>query len=107
MPEPIFDVGALRVAIWRLDLADVASRTVEVAEGYMPGCAWLDTTGEVHYAETVSEVDGLVLCQAREPDADDELDDCYWVGRWVREVGLEEVADRLESELAQSLNALS
>lgn len=67
MPEVIFNVVVLRAGLGRLDLAEVAKRTLEVAEDYMPGCAWLDERGEVHYAETMSEVDGLVLCQAREP----------------------------------------
>ncbi len=107
MSDSIFNVDALRAALGRLDLTEVARRTVEAAEDYMPGCAWLDATGEVHYAETMSEVEGLVLCQSTEQDPDDELDDCYWVAEWLREVGLEEVADRLESELAQSLTALS
>jgi len=107
VPESIFDVDALKAALGRLDLAEVARRTLEVAEDYMPGCAWLDAAGAVRFAETMSEVDGLVLCQARETDEGDELDDCYWVAGWVREVGLEEVADRLESELIQSLTALS
>lgn len=65
MPESNFDVDALRAALERLDLADVARRTIEAAEDYMPGCAWLEASGVAHYAETMSEVDGLVLCQAR------------------------------------------
>ena len=73
----------------------------------MPGCAWLGATGDVHYAETMSELDGLVLCQAHEPDEDDELDECYWVGGWLRELGLDEVAERLEHELRQALAQLS
>lgn len=104
MSDSIFNVDVLRAALGRLDLPDLASRTVEVAEGYMLGCAWLDTTGEVHYAETMSEVDGLVLCQAREPDDGDELDDCFWVGGWLRELGLAEFAERLEAELLMNLD---
>lgn len=66
MPDSIFDVDALRAALGRLDLSEVASRTVELAEDHMPGCAWLDAAGALHFAETMSEVDGLVLCRAHE-----------------------------------------
>lgn len=66
MLESIFNHDVLRAALGRLDLAEVARRTVEVAEDYMPGCAWLDSAGIVHYAETLGEVEGLVLCQWRE-----------------------------------------
>lgn len=107
MPESIFDVEALRAALGCLDLSEVARRTVEAAEDYMPGCAWLDEQGVVHYAETLSEVDGLIFCQAHEPDEDYELDDCYWVGCWLREVGLGKVAERLEVELRQALAGIS
>lgn len=107
MSDRIFNVDALRAALGRLDLADVARRTVECAEDYMPGCAWLDADGEVRYAETMSEVDGLVLSQAREAETEDEFDDCSWVGGWLRELGLGEVAERLEAELNQALGALS
>lgn len=107
MPESIFNVDALRAALGRLDLADVARRTAEFAEDYMPGCAWLNAAGEVRFAETMSEVDGLVLCQAREAEEEGELDDCYWVGGWLRELGLGEVAERLEAELNQALGELS
>lgn len=107
MLDSILNRDVLRAALRRLDLTEVARRTVEAAEDYMPGCAWLDRTGEVHFAETMSEVDGLVLCQAREPDEDDEFDDCYWVGGWLGELELDEVAQRLEHELNQALGALS
>jgi len=106
MRESILNVVVLRAVLERLDLAEVANVTITLAEDYMPGCSWLDERGEVHYAETMSEVDGLALCQVQEPDEDDELDDCFWVARWVREVGLEEVADRLESELILALTTL-
>ncbi|MBX3108942.1 MAG: hypothetical protein KF743_07160 [Fimbriimonadaceae bacterium] len=106
MANSIFNVDVLKAALGRLDLAEVARRTVEVAEDYMPGCAWLDPAGDLQFAETMSEVDGLVLCQAHEPEEEDELDDSYWVAGWVREVGLLEVAERLESELTQALTAL-
>ncbi len=107
MSDSIFNVDALRATLGRLELADVARRTVECAEDYMPGCAWLDAAGEVRFAETMSEVDGLVLCQAREIDEVDELDDCYWVGTWLREVGLGGVADQLEDQLKQALVQLA
>ncbi|MBX3109961.1 MAG: hypothetical protein KF743_12320 [Fimbriimonadaceae bacterium] len=106
MPSSIFDVDALRAALGRLDAAEVARRTVELAEDNMPGCAWLDSSGDVQFAETMSEVGGLVLCQAHEPDDDDELDDCLWVAGWVREIGLVQVAEQLELELTQVLTAL-
>lgn len=106
MPSSIFDIEALRTALRRLDPPEVARRTVEAAEEYMPGCAWLDAAGEVRFAETMSEVDGLVLCQAREAEEEGELDDCYWVGGWLRELGLGEVAERLEAELKQGLAGL-
>ena len=37
MRESILNFVALRAALGRLDLAEVARRTVEAAEGYMPG----------------------------------------------------------------------
>lgn len=106
MPNSIFDVDALRAALGRLDLAEVARGTVDAAEEYMPGCAWLDATGVLHFAETMSEVDGLVLCQAREAEEEGELDDCYWVGGWLRELGLGEVTERLQAELDQAVAGL-
>lgn len=104
MSDSIFNVDALRAALGRLDLSDVARRTVDVAEDSMPGCAWLDAAGNVQFAETMSEVDGLVLCQAHEPDEDDEVGDCCWVGGWLRESGLHEEAERLEAELLMNLD---
>lgn len=104
MPDSIFEVDALRAAFVRLDIAEVARGTVEAAEDHMPGCAWLDANGGVHFAETMSEVDGLMLCQAHEPDEDEELNDCYWVASWLRSVGLEEVAEHLEVEFVRVLS---
>lgn len=106
MPDFIFNLDSLRAALGRLDFAEVARQTLELAEDQMPGCAWLNSSGDVQFAETMSEVDGLVLCQAQEPDDDDELDDCYWVAGWVREVGFVKLAEQLESELTQVLTAL-
>lgn len=103
MRESILNIVVLRAVLGRLDLAEVARRTVELAEDYMPGCSWLDERGEVHYAETMSEVVGLVLCQVREPDEEDELDDCCWVGTWLRYVGLREAAEQLEAALMAAL----
>lgn len=104
MLDSILNRDVLRAALRRLDLTEVARRTVEAAEDYMPGCAWLDAKGEVSFAETMAEVDGLVLCQARNSAEEDELDDCYWVGGWLRELGLGEVAERLEAEILMTLN---
>lgn len=104
MSDSIFNVDVLRAALGRLDLADVARRTVACAEDYMPGCAWLDAAGEVRFAETMSEVDGLVLCQAHEPGDEDELYDCFWVGGWLRDFGLAEIAEQLEAELLMNLD---
>lgn len=107
MLESIFNLDVLRAALGRLDLAEVAKRTLELAEEQMPGCAWLDATGTLHFAETMSEVDGLVLCQVRELGEDEELADCIWVGGWLCELGLDEFAGRLGVELGTALSELA
>lgn len=99
MPDSIFDVDALRAAVEHLDLTEVARRTVEAAEVYLPGCAWLDATGEVRYAETTSEVDGLVLCQSTEQDPDDDSSIPFWVASWVVDLGFFELAEELTQQL--------
>lgn len=67
MFESILNPDAVRAALKRLDLGEVAKRTIELAEDYMPGCAWLDAHGKVCFGETLSEVDGLMLCQHMSP----------------------------------------
>ena len=71
----IFNTKLLRTSLEQLDLNEVAKRTLELVEDYMPGCAWLDANGEIHFAETMGEADGLVLCQATEfaPHSPDEV----------------------------------
>lgn len=100
MSDSIFNVDALRAALGRLDLTEVARRTVEAAEDYMPGCAWLDATGEVHYAETMSEVEGLVLCQSTEQDPDDDSSIPFWVASWVVDLGFFEFGEELTQRFA-------
>ena len=97
----IFNMSQLRAALERLDLNEGATRTVELAEDYMPGCAWLDSQGNIHFAETMGEVDGLVLSQATEldPDSPDEVP--FWVASWLDEL-FPDVAERLRNALAQA-----
>jgi hypothetical protein len=85
----------------RLDLADIAKHTVELAEDYMPGCAWLDANGEIQHAETMGEVDGLVLCQATDVDPDSADEVPFWVASWLEEL-FPEIADRLRTALAEA-----
>lgn len=99
MPDTIFDLDALGAALGRLDLVEVARRTVEVAEVYMPGCAWLGANGVVHYAETLGEVEGLVLCQSTEQDPDDDSAIPFWVAAWVTDLGFPELAEQLSQHL--------
>lgn len=99
MFESIFNHDVLKAALGRLDLAEVARRTVEVAEDYMPGCAWLDSAGIVHYAETLGEVEGLVLCQSTEQDLDDDSAIPFWVASWVTDFGFPDIAERLSHHL--------
>ncbi|MCL4283471.1 MAG: hypothetical protein KJZ62_00060 [Fimbriimonadaceae bacterium] len=82
--EPsIFNISQLHAALGRLDLDEVAKRTIELAEDYMPGGAWLDANGEIHFAETMGEVQGLVLCQATEFDEDSPDEVPFWVASWL------------------------
>ena len=100
--EPtIFNIDQLRVVLERLDLNEVGTRTIELAEEYMPGCAWLDSQGNIHYAETMSEVEGPVLCQGSEvaPDSPDEVP--FWVASWLEEI-LPDIAERLQTALAEA-----
>jgi len=97
----IYDINQLRVVLERLDLNEVAKRTIELAEEYMPGCAWLDGQGEVDFAETMSEVDGLVLCHATEPDEDSPDEVPFWVASWLNEL-FADIAERLQTALAEA-----
>jgi len=97
----IFDSKQLRAALERLDLADIAKHTLELAEDYMPGAAWLDSQGKVHFAETMSQVDGLVLCQATEVDPDSPDEVPFWVASWIDEF-YPDIADRLRIALAEA-----
>lgn len=97
----IFNINHLRAALERLDLSEVAQRTIELAEDYMPGCAWLDSQGEIHFAETMGEVQGLVLCQATEFDEDSPDEVPFWVASWLDEI-LPDIAERLRTALAEA-----
>lgn len=100
--EPsIFDISQLQAALERLDLNEVAKRTIELAEDYMPGCAWLDSQGEIHIAETMGEVQGLVLCQATEVDEDSPDEVPYWVASWQDAI-FPDLAERLRTALAEA-----
>lgn len=67
----------------------------------MPGCAWLDVRGQVHYVETMSEVEGLVLCQSTEQDPDDDSSIPFWIAGWVSELGFADFAVHLGQELGR------
>ena len=98
--EPsIFNISQLHAALGRLDLDEVAKRTIELAEDYMPGGAWLDANGEIHFAETMGEVQGLVLCQATEFDEDSPDEVPFWVASWLDEL-FPDIAERLRTALA-------
>lgn len=97
----ILNISQLRVVLERLDINEVAKRTIELAEDYMPGCAWLDSQGKVQYAETMSEVDGLMLCQATEVDPDSPDEVPFWVASWLDEL-YPDFADRLRDALAEA-----
>lgn len=94
----IFNISQLRMSLEKLDLNEVAKRTIELAEDYMPGCAWLDSQGEIHIAETMGEVQGLVLCQATEVDEDSPNEVPYWVASWLDEL-FPGIAERLRTAL--------
>lgn len=95
----IFNINQLRMSLEKLDLNEVAIRTVELAEDYMPGCAWLESQGEIHFAETMAEVVGLVLCQATEVDPDSPDEVPFWVASWLDEL-FPDIAERLRDALA-------
>ena len=97
----ILNISQLRVVLERLDINEVAKRTIELAEDYMPGCAWLDSQGKVQYAETMSEVDGLMLCQATEVDPDSPDEVPFWVASWLDEL-FPNIAERLRIALAEA-----
>lgn len=98
--EPtIFNIDQLRIALERLDLNEVATRTIELAEDYMPGCAWLDSQGGVQFAETMGEVQVLVLCQAAEQDEDSPDEVPFWVAGWLDEL-FPDIAEQLRTQLA-------
>lgn len=98
----IFDINHLRAALERLDLKEVATRTYQLAEDYMPAAAWLDSQGRLHFAETMGEIDGgLVLCQATDVDPDSPEEVPFWVAPWLDEL-FPDIAERLRNALAQS-----
>ena len=97
----IFNINQLRGALEQLDLNEVAKRTIELAEDYMPGCASLDASGNVHFAETMGDVDGLVLCQATEVDPDSPDEVPFWVASWLDEL-FPNIAERLRIALAEA-----
>lgn len=97
----IFKINQLRAALEKLDLNDVAQRTLELAEDYMPGCAWLDANGELHFAETMGEVGGLVLCLCHEEAQDSPDEVPFWVASWLDEL-FPDIAKRLRTALAEA-----
>ncbi len=98
--EPsIFNISQLRTSLERLDLNEAAKRTIEIAEDYMPGCAWLNPNGEIHFAETMGGVEGLVLCSSREQN-ENSLDEVpFWVASWLDEL-FPGIAESLRTALA-------
>jgi hypothetical protein len=97
----VFNINQLRTSLERLDLNEVARRTIELAEDYTPGAAWLDSQGNVHVAETMGEVEGLVLCQATQADEDSPDEVPFWVASWLEEI-LPDFAERLRTALAEA-----
>jgi len=106
----IFNIKQLRTALEQLDLAEVATRTIELAEDYMPGCSFIDAQGNVQYGETLREIDGLVLCIATEADVCEDSDEGserdvdevpFWVASWLDEI-LPDIAERLRTALAEA-----
>lgn len=102
----ILNINQLRTSLERLDLTDVANRTIELAEDYMPGCAWLDAQGNVQYGETLREIDGLVLCMASQVEVDEDgVEDSdevpFWVALWLDEI-FPDIADRLRTTLSEA-----
>lgn len=102
----IFDINHLRAALERLDLNEVATRTVELAEDYMPGCSFVDAQGNVHYGETLQDIHGLVLSQATQVEGDEDLEEDsdevpFWVASWLDEF-LPDIAERLRTALAEA-----
>lgn len=95
----IFNITQLRAALELLDLNQVAIRTVELAEDYMPGCAWFDAKGEIQFAETMNQVEGVVLCQATEVDPDSPDEVPFWVASWLDE-HFPGIAESLRTALA-------
>jgi hypothetical protein len=95
----IFNFNQLRAALQKLDSSELAIRICQLAEDQMPGCAWLDNQGSVHFAETMSEVDGLMLCQATEVDPDSPDEVPFWVATWLDEI-YPDIAERLKTALA-------
>lgn len=95
----IFDINHLRAALDRLDLNEVATRTIELAEDYMPGCAWFGAKGEIQFAETMNQVEGVVLCQATEVDPDSPDEVPFWVASWLDDI-FPDIAERLRIALA-------
>ena len=108
----IFNISQLHAALGRLDLDEVAKRTIELAEDYMPGCAWLDAQGNALYGETLREIEGLVLCMATEGETEDEVDEDsdersegevddvpFWVASWLDEL-FPDIAGALRAALA-------
>jgi len=109
--EPsIFNINLLRAALERLDLNDVAQRTLELAEDYMPGCSFIDAQGNVHYGETLREILGLVICLATEDEVNGDSDERsegevdevpFWVASWLDEL-FPDIAERLRTALAEA-----
>jgi len=107
--EPtIFNIDQLRVVLERLDFNEVATRTIELAEDYMPGCSFIDAHGNVHNGETLREIDGLVLCMATEDEVDEDSDEGlegdvdevpFWVAPWLDEL-FPDIAGALRTALA-------
>jgi hypothetical protein len=95
----IFNFNQLRAALERLDLNEVAKGTLELAEDYMPGCAWLDGDGAINFAETMGEVDGLVLCLSREQDECSPDEVPFWLASWLDEF-FPDIAEQLITALA-------
>ena len=89
MARGLFNTNSIRRTVEGLDWTEVARKTLEMAEEYMPGAAFIGNNGAVEYAETMGEVDGLLLCMAREIQDEDEgeADDLpFELGSWVAAV---------------------
>jgi hypothetical protein len=96
--ELILNVNALQDALINLDLTDLVRQTRALADDNSSAYAWLDSAGRIQIAESVREIDGLILFQVSEPNPEFS-DQNYHIPGWVKELGLLEFHENLRSVL--------